>query len=160
MTNIWLKKFLVDSGFLEESPLTEHEKYVLNQYLNDRFYSEIAVDTNLTEARVKQLMDNAFGKLFFHLQSLMIKVKMAEGGDKNQVRKESPGDFKHERLNIPIADMPFTPRARKVLDSVGIKSLKELTGLNIKQLQAVPQVGTKTINEIVVRAEEFGITIK
>jgi hypothetical protein len=63
--------------------------------------------------------------------------------------KQSTGiDRNDPSLNSPISDFSLSVRGRKALDSMGIRTLGDLTSITAEQLLAIKGVGETTLNEI------------
>lgn len=177
MKTDWLSKFVISTTLIDNSYLSEKEKYVLTAYLKqNKTYADIANEINLTDERVRQLIENGFGKIFLSMKALIAKSHWLQktliknialeneltdlkNNFKKQFATEQLSKVNFEQANIHIDDMRFSVRAKKVLDDLNIKTIKDLSFLTKHTLNSKERVGVKTSEEIIRRAEEYGIKI-
>ncbi|MDQ6844026.1 MAG: hypothetical protein M3Z92_06710 [Bacteroidota bacterium] len=64
-----------------------------------------------------------------------------------------------EENDMPIINVPFSVRAKKVLSDLNINTANQLANLTKDKLNSLEKTGVKTVDEIIRRAEELGIKI-
>jgi DNA uptake protein ComE-like DNA-binding protein len=178
MKKDWLEYLIIDSKLIDASLLSEMERHSVIAYLKGKkTLSEIGKEIELSDERVRQLIENGVGKILLttkellakskYLQSLhaenqMLKTQLKElrAESQNQIEKAKTLNVKVKHADILIDDIRFSVRANKILTVLNIKSTKDLNNLTRQNLISVPGSGMKTIEEIINVAEEFGIIIK
>ena len=178
MQTDWLSTFIFSTKLIEVSHLTENEKYILHAYLTEnKNNNEIAKEIELTNERVRQLIENALGKVFLTIKDLIAKSKwlektIKEKSDleeeisslkirfKKQLAAEQQLTMNFDEANISINDMRISVRAKNALIKLGIMTLKDLSESTKSNLFSKGKVGVKTYEEIIRKAEEFGVKIQ
>jgi Bacterial RNA polymerase, alpha chain C terminal domain/Sigma-70, region 4 len=178
MKKDWLEYLIIDSKLIDASLLSEMERHSVIAYIKEKkTLVEIGKEIELTDERVRQLIENGVGKVLLttkellakskYLQSLyaenqMLKTQLKElrTESENQLEKTKTLNVRIKHADILIDDIRFSVRANKILTILNVKSTKELNQLTRQNLISVPGSGMKTIEEIIRVAEEFGIIIK
>lgn len=178
MKNVYLLPLLYDTKLILKSNLSQAENFALTELIkNNKSYSVIANEANLSAERVRQLIANGIGKILFTIKDLLNKSNLLESimAEKNALEQEvkslksklKGGSGKEHQIkmdfltpNISINEINFSVRARGVLDKLNIKFTKDLLNLSKAKLDSVDKAGVKTIDEIIRRIEEYGIMIK
>lgn len=63
-------------------------------------------------------------------------------------------------LNSPISILNLSVRAYNCLKSVGVTTVAQLVGNNIDRLRRIPNMGEKSIADVIYRLNEFGLKLK
>lgn len=63
-------------------------------------------------------------------------------------------------LNSPISILNLSVRAYNCLKSVGVTTVAQLVGNNIDRLRHIPNMGEKSIADVIYRLNEFGLKLK
>lgn len=177
MKSDWLVNLIIDSKLIDNSFLSEKERYSLMAYLKEKkIYVDIAKEIDLTDERVRQLIENGIGKIFLTIKDLLAKSSWLEktlveknaleqeliklkNKFKKQLTSEQQLKMNFEKADISTDEMRFSARAKKTLDELNIKSAIELSTLTRQTLASTEKAGVKTVEEIIRRAEEYGIKI-
>lgn len=173
----WLSILLFDTGLINNSSLSEKEIFSIKSHIQEgKSLSEISQELGVTNERIRQIIENGFGKILLTVKTLLAKSVwlekiLAEKEDlekelsklKTNLQNDPVNDQKMtielDKCNIPISDLPFSVRAKKALAKLNINSVNQLDQLDLQKLKILSQVGIKTINEIINRAKEMGIKI-
>lgn len=176
-TDKWLNNFIFDTSLAYDSFLSEKELDSLKGYfLEKKTLNQIGKEINLTNERVRQLVQNGMGKILLNAKGLIAKkewlektlkekeILLKELSDLKLKFKKELADSKQltlrfEEKDVPIINMPYSVRARNVLKKLNIKTANQLAQLSLARLNSVEKAGVKTVHEIIRRAEEFGIKI-
>lgn len=177
MKTDWITKFIIETNLIENSFLSQMEYFVLNAYLIEKKnIREIAEETRYSDNKVRHLIENSFGKIFLTIKDLIAKsfwlqktlsendaltkeLSFLKNKYKKQIAKEQQLIFNFDQAHINIDNLRFCVRAKNILKNLEIKTLGDLAKLNMQNLNSKEKVGVKTVNEIVCRAEEYGIKI-
>ncbi|TAL48115.1 MAG: hypothetical protein EPN92_04080 [Chitinophagaceae bacterium] len=177
MKNDWLSKFIFDTKLIEVNYLNEPERISLTSYLKDKKTLDvIAQELELSDERIRQVIENGMGKIFLlikellsknkYLQSLQIENQRLEfelnelnSKFKDELEKEKTLTLKVKSPDISIDDILLSHRAHRTLMILKIKSIKDLKTVTKTTLATVPGNGVKTIEEIIRVAAEYGIKI-
>lgn len=178
MKSDWLLKLIIDTKLIGNASLLGKEYLVMMAYLkNGKSATEIAQEIGLSGERVRQIIDKAFEKLLFTIMDSMakatlIQTTLAENDAlkkeliqlKTKFKKQLADDqqlkFDFTQPNVSTDKMRFSVRAENALDHLGITSLKDLSNLTRQILYSKKGVGAKTVEEIIRKAEEYGVKIK
>jgi Bacterial RNA polymerase, alpha chain C terminal domain len=173
----WLNSLVFDTTLIENSFLSEKEIFSIKRFLQDKkSLSQIGKETELTDERVRQVIENGIGEILLTTKDLIAKNSWLQKtlAEKEDIQKELTGlklKFKKElasehqlkltfdEKDMPITNMLFSVRAKKVLVDININSANLLAKLTMKKLTSIDKVGVKTVHEIVRRADEIGIKI-
>src|SRR6185312_11946717 len=174
----WLKILLFDTKLLDNSFLSEKEIFCIKSHLgNEKSFHQIGREIELTDERVRQIIENGLGKVFLATKNFIAKNYLLQKTltEKEALEKEirelrkrvTTEEYSIRELEltfdekiIPIHGTLFSVRALNALKQLNIGSVNQLARVTIEQLTSINKVGAKTINEIVNRAEELGIRIK
>ena len=171
-----IKLLIIDTKLIDNSLLSEAEQSSIIALLKDnKNYLEIGKEFNLSNERVRQIVENGMGKVLLTVKELIAKSKLipslvAENKMvksqlkeirvklKNQLENEAL-NIKVKYVNIPIDEIRFSVRAQTALTILIIKSTGDLKNLTRQKLNSTPSIGMKPIEEIIRVAEEYGIQI-
>ena len=173
----WLNKLILDTDIIEHSSLSETEIFVIKGILEHcKSYGEIGREVRLSDERVRQLFVNAMGKILFAIKDLVAKNIWFQNSikEKEALQKELK-DLKHkfrkelahenqltlsfDEVQLPLSNIVLSVRAKRALADLKISTINQLKDLTTEKLNSVENVGVKTVNEILCRAEEMGIKI-
>jgi hypothetical protein len=177
MKRDWLTLLLFDTKLIENSLLSEKEIMALTSYVKERKnYADISKEIGVTDERVRQLIENAIGKILLSIKNLLAKASLFQATlvekklledelvelklrfQKNLDEEEKNG-VRIKPFGIAINDVRFSIRAKKVLADLNIKYIEDLKQLSLKTLTSVEGTGIKTVEEIKRIAEEYGVNI-
>lgn len=61
---------------------------------------------------------------------------------------------------VPIRDLQFTQKTNDALGCLGIRTIRELVGMTKPQICMLKGIGLETLEEIVTRLAEYGLTLE
>jgi DNA-directed RNA polymerase alpha subunit len=178
MTSNWLSKLIIETGLFNHSLLNEKEIYVIQAHVGDeKAFNGIAEELDLSSERVRQIFENGLGKILINIRDFELRMtrmnELIKENDmlkseiailKKRFKKELATDkqipLNFESSKIPLSEMPFSVRAFNALKGLNINTLGELATKSKEELYAQQNVGVKTIQEIINRAEEYGVKIE
>lgn len=173
----WLNKFIFGTSLIDNSFLSPTEILSIKAYLQDnQTYEQIGKEMKLSDQRISKLIENGMGKILLNTKGLIAKNILLQKtfAERDTLQKELASlkfKFKRElgaekQLTLSfeedvqlIANIPFSVRARKVLQNLNIKTPNQLSALTKGRLTSIQNVGVKTVEEIIQRAAEVGIKI-
>ena len=172
----WLNALIFDTGLFDAAALTNEEKIIIKKYLPDKKTPEqIAKKSALPVDEVKKIIKTGIKKILLTSKEILAKKiwfqQMANEKKTLQNELETLRErFKielvdeklteqFERLNVPVSNLFFSRRAEGVFRSLNIKTLNGLAGLSLYDLKRTRNAGCATVNEIVRKAREIGISI-
>lgn len=172
----WLNTLIFDTGLFDFTALSDEEEITIRKYLHDKKTpEEIARKSKLPIDEVNKIIKNGIEKILLTSKELFAKKiwfqKMAAEKEilqnelatlRERFKKELAVEeltAEYERLNIPVTNLFFSARAKTVFHYSNIKTLNDLADVTLKDLVRARNAGPVTINEIVAKAQEFGITI-
>jgi len=164
----WLGKIIVETGLINFAHLNEREQFILESHLYKQIpIAQIAVEIDLTNERVRQVLENGLGKVLIFTKYLIAtnaskylrsNVDSLEN-DSSQMKAYSLNQGFFE-MDANIEVIKFSVRASRIMKHFGIKTISDLRKISFDELNNLDQAGVKTVNEIVNRASEFGVIIK
>lgn len=173
----WLSRIIIESDLLKSDFLSETEKALVLQYVfNKKEASEIALEFNLSDHRVRQILNESVNKIILRIDELIFRSKYLDKliiekenielenrklkvKFKNYLKLESQFTMDFESGNESIEILKFSVRAKRVLEELNVRKVHDLASLTINDLNNKRQVGRKTIAEIVSKCQEYGIKI-
>lgn len=173
----WLISLIFDTKLIDNSSLSKKEMFAIKSYLKDKkTLKQIGNEIELTDERVRQLIENGMGKVLLTTRDLIAKriwlqrilverenLQRELTGLKIKFKKELDSEQQltlgFDEIDMPITNIYFSVRAKKVLNDLNIKSANQLAKLTMDKLTSIDKVGIKTVNEIVIKAEEIGVKI-
>jgi len=173
----WLNNLVFDTTLIDNAFLSEKEMFSIKNYLQDKkTLTQIGKEIELTDERVRKLIENGIGKILLTTKDLIAKntwlqktlaekeILQKELADlkfkfKKELASEQQLTLTFDEKDMVITNMLFSVRAKKVLTDLNINSANELAKLTMDKLTSIDKVGVKTVHEIIRRAEEIGIKI-
>jgi RNA polymerase sigma factor (sigma-70 family) len=172
------------------STLTEREAQIIRyRFEEDMTLEAVGRIYNLTRDRIRQIEAKALRKLR-HPDRMRIftegkeyidnyqryiaaeqayqkkvvaarKIKlMADEVEKRLNEPVTEEDINEPDVDVDIADVGFSARTFSCLKRHGIYKLYELDGYSTKELLRIRNLGTRSVEEIVRKCAEYGVTIK
>lgn len=172
----WLNTLIFDTALFDATPLTNEENITITKYLLDRKTPEqIAKKSALPVDEVKKIIKTGIKKILLTSKEILAKKiwfqqilneKEILQNELETLRERFKIELadeklteKFERLNVPVSNLFFSPRAEGVFRSLNIKTLNDLARLSLDDLKRTRNAGVMTVNEIVKKAREIGILI-
>jgi hypothetical protein len=172
----WLNALFFETGLFEMAGLQDEEDRVIRKYLQDsKTPKHIAKEYALPVDEVKNLIRTGFKKLLITSKEViatktwfreLISEKEALKAELATLRerfKKELADTEltatYHWLKIPVTNFPFSTRAQSIFLSLKINTLNDLAALSLDDLKMTRNAGPKTVDEIVTKALELGITL-
>ena len=172
----WLNSLFFDTGLFELAPLLGEEDRIIRKYLQDRILTgEIAKMYALPVDEVENIICRGMKKvLLTSKEVLATKVWFSELMSEREALQYELATlrerFKYEltdneltaryhRLNVPVSNFSFSTRAQTIFRHSKIKTLNDLAAITLKDLKRKRNAGPKTLDEIITKAMELGISI-
>ena len=173
----WLNNFIFDTALIDHSFLSETERFSLKSFLQDnKTLAQTGQEIEVSDERVRQLIENGMGKILLNTKDLIAKsfwlqktltekdtlqkeLESLKFKFKKELASEKQLTMSFEETDMPITNIPFSVRAKKVLTDLNINTANQLATLTKDKLNSLKKTGVKTVDEIIRRAEEIGIKI-
>lgn len=176
--------FLVDAcAFMAgiESHLTPREYECIKlRFISGLTYDGIASSIHRTRARARQIVQKGLRKLYYHIQK---KYRLIPINEYNKVHAEleeliaenkflrseiikkygenfEMPDVISDDFDIKIDALDLSTRSYNALTRAGIKTIKDLKSKSAEDMMSIRNFGKKSLEEVVCKAREFGITFK
>ena len=172
----WLSTLFFETGLFELAGLRSEEDRIIRQYLQDsKTPARIAKEYALTVDQVKNIIRTGikkvlltskevlatktwFSELMSEREALQHELAtLRERFKKELANKELTATY--HRLKIPVTNFPFSTRAQSIFMTLKINTLNDLAALTLYDLKMTRNAGPVTVEEIVTKALQLGITI-
>ena len=141
-------------------PVDEFELSARSRRALDR----MDIDTlgGLTQVSKDDLLDEKnFGdKSLEEIQGLLARYNLEVGQQRGEGAPDEDEAEIEENLNIPIEGLEFSTRVRKCLERLQIKTVGELISHTEKELLTCPNFGSTSLEEVVDKLAELGLSLK
>lgn len=67
---------------------------------------------------------------------------------------------KIDATDIRLEELNFSVRTYRCLARVGVRTIKDITKMTLKDLESVRNIGKKSIQEVITKLAEYGLNIK
>lgn len=154
--------------------LTDRERKVLRyRFVDGMTLRETGDQLGVTQERIRQIEAKALRKLrhpsrsrTYVFETNMDKLRKLEKAysriikENNELRTRLDIQLRKDVEPTPLRETGLSVRAYSCLGRAGIEYVEDLEGWTIERLMKVRNLGRKTLNEVVSKAKDYGITIK
>ncbi|MGN6803303.1 MAG: DNA-directed RNA polymerase subunit alpha C-terminal domain-containing protein, partial [Ginsengibacter sp.] len=171
-----INTLLFETALFDFTHLSNEENFILRRYLQDKKTPEqIARKTKLPVVEVQKIIRTGMKKVLLKAKEVVdTKIWFREKRSEKEFLKNELAILKekfkneltdkeltarYEKLKVPVANLPFSTRARTVFRGLHIETLNDLEHTTLDDLRKVRNAGRVSINEIVTKALGYGIVI-
>ena len=172
----WLNNLFFDTGLFELAALRGEEEKIIRKYLQDSETPEqIAKMYAPAVEKVEDIIRTGIKKVLLTAKEVLAtKVWLTELMSEREALQHELASlrerFKNEladkdltaryhRLNVSVTNFSFSTRAQTIFATAEIKTLNDLAAVTLTDLKRKRNAGPKTLDEIIAKASELGITI-
>jgi DNA-directed RNA polymerase alpha subunit len=164
----WFKRLLKETTLLETSNISAKDRFLFEQYLNGAFDIKMIIETKLSKDGLDASLLKSLVKITRRINELENKENYLNELITNNKEKENRLIQNDLNLNVEtkinqvaeVEKLNLSIRAKNALLQLNINEVKELSQLTIEKILSVPNLGKKTLTEIIDVANDYGIELK
>ena len=173
----WLNTLFFETGLYELARLPREVDIIIKLYLqHNQTPQQIAERFGLSIRQVENTIRRGMKKVLLTSKDVLAtKVAFTELMREREALQYQLAIFRerfnyeftdeeltatYHRLNVPVTGFSFSGRAQTIFARSNIKTLNDLAAVTVYELKRTRNAGTKTVEEIVAKAKELGITIR
>ena len=116
--------------------------------------AELLAYKNFGETSLREI------KEMLSIKGLHLGQALEEGGSLGLPKPPAPPEANEGMLATPVEQIEFSVRARKAIESLGVKTLGDLAARTDAELLACKNFGQTSLNEVRQRLAEFGLQLR
>ena len=171
MDKQWLRQLIIDTRLIKHHSINSQDKQILTLFLEDDFYyKKISKKLDISEIQSRRAVQNALNscvKASFELfeNQKAFKALQAENKILVEILKKNGISWPSEEIElIPrdfgrIEKVKISKRVKSVFQLIGIDKISDLNECYFNQILDLPNVGKKTIADIIDLADKFGVQL-